>query len=126
MNRILDMVCDELDKISESSITSANIDRIMKLVDIKYKLMKSDTMDTKSGKKADDWGSDDSLKDLYMDAKRSYRRNSTSECKRTLLNTLEDYMEKFADEMGDMLKDAECQEERSMIQKYINKIREYR
>lgn len=139
MNRLIDMVCMELDKISETGISSANMDRLLKLSQIKDYLMDSDYKETKkymmdsTGEYAKDYPEaakiapvSDIVHDEYMEAKKNYRFNRNMDCKRTLLNKLEAYMDEFTAEVQDMMKDAECQEERAAIQKYLNKIRDYR
>lgn len=61
--------------------------------------------------------------DRYMDSKKSYRTNKSPECKQRLMTTLEDYMDDFAKQMEEMLRDSDCQEERSTIKRYIDKIK---
>lgn len=41
------------------------------------------------------------------------------------MNRLDDYMDNFTKEMEDMLKDADCQEERETINRYIQKIKNF-
>lgn len=60
----------------------------------------------------------------YMDGKQSYRSGGKSEdCKKRMLNALEEHMEMLTQELGDMSKDADCREEREMIARYIDKLR---
>lgn len=61
--------------------------------------------------------------DDYMDAKHSYRSGKTPECKQRLMDNLEHYMDEFTQQMEEMLRDSDCQEERSTIKKYIEKIK---
>lgn len=60
----------------------------------------------------------------YMADKQSYRSGGKSEdCKKRMLNALEEHMEMLTQELGDMSKDADCREERDMIARYIDKLR---
>ena len=59
----------------------------------------------------------------YMDSKQSYRSDKSSGCKQRLMETLEDYMEEFTGQMEEMLKDADCAEERDTIKRYLSKIK---
>lgn len=59
----------------------------------------------------------------YMDSKNSYRAGKSPECKQRLMATLEDYMDDFSAQMEEMLRDADCQEERETIERYLKKIK---
>ena len=59
----------------------------------------------------------------YSEAKRSYRSNKSPDCKHQLMETVNEYMEDFAQEMQEMLRDADCKEERDTIARYIQQIR---
>lgn len=61
--------------------------------------------------------------DRYMHSKENYRSAKTPECKERLMNTLEEYMEDFSQQMEEMLRDSDCQEERATIKRYIDKIK---
>lgn len=62
--------------------------------------------------------------DDYMMDKQSYRSGGKSEdCKKRMLEALEEHMEMLTQELGDMSKDADCREEREMISRYIDKLR---
>lgn len=61
--------------------------------------------------------------DRYIDSKQSYRANGSQECKQLLMNTLEDYMDDFAQKMNEMLRDSDCAEERETIHRYLDKIK---
>lgn len=61
--------------------------------------------------------------DRYMDSKESYRSAKTPECKQRLMQTLEDYMEEFTEQMEEMLRDSDCAEERTTIKRYLEKIK---
>lgn len=72
--------------------------------------------------RADDGRSRDPY-ERYIDSKHSYRSGKSSECKQRLMETLEEYMELFSNQMEEMLRDADCTEERDTIKRYINKIK---
>lgn len=141
MHKLLDMVCDELDKMSEIGISSSNLDRILKLSQIKDALMDSDYKETKkymmdsSGDYSRDYPTsstrtfgfapnDDDPYHKYMESKKAYRFSHTPETKRNLLRDLEAYMEEYTGDLQGLMKDSECQEERMMMQKYLAKMRD--
>ncbi|MDE6471063.1 MAG: exocyst complex component Sec6 family protein [Eubacterium sp.] len=59
----------------------------------------------------------------YIDSKHAYRSAGSPECKERLMNTLEDYMDDFARQMEEMLRDSDCAEERTTIKRYLDKIK---
>lgn len=61
--------------------------------------------------------------DRYMDSKQSYRSNKTPECKQRLMQTLEEYMDDFTEQMEAMMRDSDCAEERSTIKRYLDKLK---
>jgi len=137
MNRLMEIVCNELEKVADTGITTANLDRVCKLVDIKDKLMDYEYKETKkymmdsTGEYTRDYpqtaiAHSDPTYDEYMDAKKNYRYNHSSDYKRELLDKLEKYMDEYVQEVQDMMRDAECQEERAMIQRYLSKVRDYK
>ena len=183
MEKFCRIVEDELKKISEKGLNTANIDTAYKLVDMykdlkntEYWEMKSeyymsmmdggysqnhgydmDDYSQRRGRKRDSRGRysradgysgnnyehGDSYArrggrmysrgnsyadgysgyDRYMDSKESYRSNKSPECKERLMNTLEEYMEDFSNQMEEMMRDSDCQEERATIKRYIDKIK---
>lgn len=66
---------------------------------------------------------DSEMHDRYMDAKHSYRNGGGSDCKQRLMTTLDDYMDNFSRQMEEMLRDADCAEERETIQRYLHKLK---
>ena len=76
---------------------------------------------------ADDEGAmreGDSTYGRYRASKQAYRANGkTPECRERLMDTLEEYMENFQTQMEEMLRDADCREERETINRYLNKIK---
>lgn len=143
MDRLMDMVCNELDKFAETGFTSANLDRAVKLSQIKANLMDYEYKETKkymmdiSGDYAKDYPSsktrtfgfaanDEDPYNKYMESKKTYRFSHTPESKRTLMQDLENYMEEMTNDISNLMKDAECQEERAMIQRYMTKMHDYK
>lgn len=61
--------------------------------------------------------------DMYIQSKQSYRDGKSPDCKKRLMDSLEEYMEDFSEQMEEMLRDADCQEERETIERYIKKIK---
>lgn len=59
----------------------------------------------------------------YISAKESYRYSRNSGDRQSMLESLDDYMSNMTDRLNEMMHDADTQEERDMIQKYISKIR---
>lgn len=62
--------------------------------------------------------------DRYMDSKQSYRNGGGSDCKQRLMATLDEYMDNFSEQMEEMLRDADCAEERETIQRYLRKLKD--
>lgn len=60
--------------------------------------------------------------DRYMDSKESYRSDKSPECKQRLMDTLEEYMGEFSEQLEDMMKDADCREEKEIIERYLKKL----
>lgn len=61
--------------------------------------------------------------DRYMDSKQSYRSSKSPECKQRLMDSLESYMDDFTRQIEEMSRDADCQEEREMINKFMRKLK---
>lgn len=60
----------------------------------------------------------------YMETKQSYRSgNKSADCKQRMISALERHLDKLTDEIGEMGRDAECQEERDMIMRYVDKLK---
>ena len=59
----------------------------------------------------------------YMTQKQSYRSGKSEDCKRKMLAALEEHLDELTTEMSDMSKDAECREERDLVKRYVEKLR---
>lgn len=135
MQRMLSEVANEAEKIAEKGLTTANIDAACKLVDMWYKLKKMDgysQSDSYGNSYGDSYGRhyvrghysrDNDRYNEYMDSKRSYRNTHSGDCKAKMVDTLEMYMDDFTKQMEELARDADCQEERDTINRYINKIK---
>lgn len=64
--------------------------------------------------------------DRYMDSKQSYRSDKSADGKQRLMDSLEDYMDDFTEKIKEMHRDADTQEEREMISKFMNKLQNIR
>lgn len=61
--------------------------------------------------------------DGYQQAKNEYRQSKSGDCKSNVLDMLNQYMEEIMDELSDVARNADCQEERQEISKYLDKMR---
>ena len=59
----------------------------------------------------------------YMTQKQNYRSGKSEDCKRKMLAALEEHLDELTTEMSDMSKDAECREERDLVKRYVEKLR---
>ena len=59
----------------------------------------------------------------YMTQKQNYRSGKSEDCKRKMLAALEEHLDELTTEMSDMSKDAECREERDLVKRYVEKVR---
>ena len=166
MEKLMQHICDELDKIAEKGFNQGNLDTAYKLVDMYKDLKEAEAMDSgyssamgeyserrrdSRGRYSRDGGSYDGGSSYarrnenygrysregysrndgyaedrygrYMDSKASYRTTKSPECKQRLMNTLEEYMDDFSQQMEEMLRDSDCVEERSTIKRYLEKIK---
>lgn len=62
--------------------------------------------------------------DRYMEHKQAYRSGEkTSDCKQRMIEALERHLDKLTDEIGEMGRDSDCQEERDTIMRYVDKLK---
>ena len=61
--------------------------------------------------------------DEYQRAKEQYRMNKSGACKSDVLDMLGQYMTEIEDDLKDMSRNADCQEERQEIMKHLDKMR---
>lgn len=51
-------------------------------------------------------------------------KERSEDCKRKMLAALEEHLDELTTEMSDMSKDAECREERDLVKRYVEKLRD--
>ena len=59
----------------------------------------------------------------YMTQKQSYRSGKSEDCKRKMLAALEEHLDELTTDLSDVSKDAECREERDLVKRYVDKLR---
>lgn len=125
MNRMLeDQILTELDKQANAGLSATNMDRVYKLLcmlgeihEINYREAK--TNEIMGYEPQVEFGS----LDRYQETKKDYRNNHSGDMKRELINKLEVYLDGITKEIEDVYNDADCAEERSTIQRYVNRIK---
>ena len=143
MDQMLRQIENEAEKIADKGLSINNLDAACKLIDMWYHIKKAESLgggysqrysnDNSYGRhyvrghySRDGYDGGESAKyDEYMSHKRDYRNNHSYDCKAKMVDTLEMYMDDFARKMEELAKDADCQEERDTINKYIRKIKEF-
>ena len=145
---MLEIICDEIDKIADKGLTTGNLETAYKLIDM-YKDLKTvegiedysddeysrargrmrekrDSMGRYSrryedGNSYNEDGSDYYEK-RYMDSKRMYRNDHSMASKQSMLSDLEDFMSEMSGKLKELKRDADTPEERETIEKYIKMI----
>lgn len=142
-DKMLDVICEEIDKIADKGLTTGNLDTAFKLIDM-YKDLKTvegmeeyddDRYSQARGRmraKRDSMGrysrgyddgnsydDDDYSERRYMDSKRMYRNDHSMASKQSMLADLEDFMGDIHNKLKELKRDADTPEERETIDKYI-------
>lgn len=143
---MLEVVCEEIDKIAEKGLTTGNLDTAYKLIDMYKDLKTVEGMDDyynddrysqargrmrakrdsmgrysrryEDGNSYNDDGADYSER-RYMDSKRMYRNDHSMASKQTMIADLEDFMSEMHGKLKELKRDADTPEERDTIDKYI-------
>ena len=143
---MLEVVCEEIDKIAEKGLTTGNLDTAYKLIDMYKDLKTVEGMDDyydderysqargrmrakrdsmgrysrryEDGNSYNDDGADYSER-IYMDSKRMYRNDHSMASKQTMIADLEDFMSEMHGKLKELKRDADTPEERDTIDKYI-------
>lgn len=68
-------------------------------------------------------GYGDETYDRYMRHKQSYRDSKTPECKQRMMDALDEHMDKFTQQMEELMRDSDCAEERTAIRHYLDKLK---
>lgn len=150
--KMCDMIEKEIIKIEDKGLTSSNLDSAYKLIDMYKDIKTIKAMDENysydedsyayKGSRRDDGnsyarrnehyvkghysrdGRDGNMSmERYHDAKNSYRYSRSNGDKQMVMDALEDYMSEMSDKLDEMYRDADTQEEREVIQKYMNKMK---
>jgi len=134
----------ELSEISERGLNASNLDNAYKLMTMYKDIKKVESGMYDNGGSYNDGSFASRRRDSdgrfmrntyrgdlgekynsYLDSKSAYRSNNTYDAKKDVMHKLEEYMDSFANEMEDMLRDSDSPEERQTIQRYLNKIRTF-
>ena len=156
MYKVCSMVENELEKISEKGLTTANIEVAYKLIDMYKDLKTVESMEGSGYSGNDSYGrhwvrghysrdngsnygdsyrgysmtnadyNKDESYNSYLDSKRRYRSNKTMDCKDRMMDALDQYMAAFTKKMEELAEEADCAEEKQTIERYINKIKSVR
>lgn len=142
MMHMCDIIATEINKIAEKGLTSNNIEVAYKLVDM-YKDLKTVEamdeegytevmryenypvmMDMESMKRSGRYSKEGfDPRERYLRSKESYRYSRNGSDKQNMIESLDDYMNEMTEKLQEMMKDADTQEERDTIQRYINKVK---
>lgn len=145
-DKMLEVVCEEIDKIAEKGLTTGNLDTAYKLIDMYKDLKTVEGMDDyydderysqargrmrakrdsmgrysrryEDGNSYNDDGVDYSER-RYMDSKRMYRNDHSMASKQTMIADLEEFMSEMHGKLKELKRDADTPEERDTIDKYI-------
>jgi len=149
MYRMCSIIENELDKISDKGLTTANIDVAYKLIDMYKDIKTVEGMDEGGYSGNDSYGrhwvrghysrdngsgysmtnadyNRDESYNSYLDSKRRYRSNKTMDCKDRMMDALDQYITSFTKKMEELADEADCAEEKQTIERYINKIKSVR
>ena len=145
---MLEIICDEIDKIADKGLTTGNLETAYKLIDM-YKDLKTvegmedyadyeysrargrmrakrDSMGRYSRRYEDgnSYNEDgpDYYEKRYIDSKRMYRNDHSMASKQSMLSDLDDLMAEMSGKLKELKRDADTPEERETIEKYIKMI----
>lgn len=147
--KMMENICDEIDKIAEKGLTTQNLDTAYKLIDM-YKDLKTvegmedyadeeysqargrgryakrDSMGRYSRNSYARGNSYEGMNDYaneyeqrYMQSKRAYRNDHSMAAKQSMLDDLDDFMQEMHGKLKDLKRDADTPEERETIDRYI-------
>ena len=142
--KMLEIVCDEMDKIAEKGLTTGNLETAYKLVDMYKDLKTVEGMDEyydddeysqargrmrakrdsmgRYSRRYDDGNSYNDGERRYMDSKRIYRNEHSMASKQSMLADLDDFMADMHNKLKELKRDADTPEERETIDRYIKMI----
>lgn len=122
LSRMCEIIEEEIVKIEERGLNTGNLETAYKLIDMYKDLKTIEGMEGYS-QRSSSYGKNGNPYDRYMTSKHSYRGGHSLSAKADMMESLREYMSQMADKLSDMRRDADTQEERDMIDKYINLIR---
>lgn len=140
--KMMENICDEIEKISERGLTTQNLETAYKLIDMYKDLKTVEAMEEDSysqargrryakrdsmGRYARRYEDGNSYNDMdgnyseqrYMNSKRMYRNDHSMASKEGMLADLEDFMAEMHDKLKELKRDADTPEERATIDRYI-------
>lgn len=144
-----EIIESEIDKITEKGLTTSNVEMAYKLIDMYKDLKTVEGMEAYEGDSSYGYRKRDSMGryirngysnegysreggysneayDPYMkysQAKYDYRHSRSNGSKQAIMNSLDDYMNDITGKLTDMMRDADTQDERETIKRYISKIK---
>lgn len=129
--KMLNVICEEIDKIADKGLTTGNLDTAYKLVDM-YKDLKTvegmeeypEVSNKYMRHYSNAYGRDNrSMADYnYSQAKREYRYTRDMSSRKNVMDSLEQKMRELRTELKEMSKDSDFPEEREKIDKYVEMI----
>lgn len=131
--RLWEQIYNQTKNISEKGITSNNVDLAYKVIEMYYRLKKLEILEKEGysdtyGNRGNSYDRKDPYSrdpySRYVTSKRDYRNTHSNDCKAEMIDTLEMYMNDFVKEMEELARDADCIEERDLINRYIRRIKE--
>lgn len=139
--KMLEVICEEIDKIAEKGLTTQNLENAYKLIDMYKDLKTVEGMEEYSeddysgrGRRRDSMGRyarryddgssytggyGDGYERRYMNSKRAYRNDHSMAAKQSMIADLDEYMMEMREKLREMKRDADTQEERDTIDKYV-------
>jgi hypothetical protein len=145
--KMMDVICEEIDKIADKGLTSQNIEVAYKLVDMYKDLKTVEGMDDYAeenysqndgyamrgrGRNARrdsmgrysrryDRGNSfaDGYEQRYMDSKMAYRNDHSMASKESMLEDLDAFMDEMHNKLKELKRDADTPEEKETIGRYI-------
>ncbi|MBQ0074489.1 MAG: hypothetical protein KBT34_09870 [Prevotella sp.] len=142
MEKMMDIVCAEIEKIAEKGLTTQNLETAYKLIDMMKDLKTVEGMEEYSdgesgargryarrdamGRYARRYDGGNSYNDgmngyeqRYMQSKRAYRNDHSMAAKQDMLQDLDDFMQDMHGKLKELKRDADTPEERETIERYM-------
>lgn len=142
--KMMEVICDEIDKIAEKGLTTQNLETAYKLIDMYKDLKTVEGMDDwaeeeysqargryakrdSMGRYSNAYNRGNSYDDgmgayserRYMNSKRAYRNDHSMASKQNMLDDLDEFMSEMHGKLKELKRDADTPEERETIDRYI-------